>query len=230
MSFVGRAPRLLADRRRVLGQPASTPTTCVQDAGCAGRRPTAAACAIRPRSSHGHDRGSRSTSASRPACATSPPSGPGRPRRSTPAPTRRRAAEQGEARRAGAADAAGDLSATERAVYILREAFEYPHRRIAAAARAQRGERPPDRHPRAAPDRGATPAGRSIPASTRTCPGSSSPPRGRARWPSSRRCCQDSAPESSRRELMSSLPNTLRRWYSTVRGLMNSCAPISGFV
>jgi len=30
------------------------------------------------------------------------------------------------------------------------------------------------------------------------------------------------------RELMSSLPKTLRKWYSTVRGLMNSCAPISG--
>ena len=29
---------------------------------------------------------------------------------------------------------------------------------------------------------------------------------------------------------MSSFVNTLRRWYSTVRGLMNSCAPISGFV
>ena len=28
---------------------------------------------------------------------------------------------------------------------------------------------------------------------------------------------------------MSSFVNTLRRWYSTVRGLMNSCAPISGF-
>src|SRR5438270_5674744 len=27
---------------------------------------------------------------------------------------------------------------------------------------------------------------------------------------------------------MSSLPNTLLRWYSTVRGLMNSCAKISG--
>ena len=31
------------------------------------------------------------------------------------------------------------------------------------------------------------------------------------------------------RELMSSLVKTLRRWYSTVRGLMNSRAPISGF-
>ena len=39
-----------------------------------------------------------------------------------------------------------------------------------------------------------------------------------------------SAPLSSLRELMSSLVNTLRRWYSTVRGLMNSLAPISGFV
>ena len=39
-----------------------------------------------------------------------------------------------------------------------------------------------------------------------------------------------SAPRSSLRELMSSLVNTLRRWYSTVRGLMNSLAPISGFV
>ena len=29
---------------------------------------------------------------------------------------------------------------------------------------------------------------------------------------------------------MPSLVNTLRRWYSTVRGLMNSWAPISGFV
>ena len=39
-----------------------------------------------------------------------------------------------------------------------------------------------------------------------------------------------SAPRSSLRELMSSFANTLRRWYSTVRGLMNSWAPISGFV
>ena len=31
------------------------------------------------------------------------------------------------------------------------------------------------------------------------------------------------------RELISSFVNTLCRWYSTVRGLMNSCAPISGF-
>ena len=29
---------------------------------------------------------------------------------------------------------------------------------------------------------------------------------------------------------MSSFVKTLRRWYSTVRGLMNSCAPISGLV
>ena len=33
----------------------------------------------------------------------------------------------------------------------------------------------------------------------------------------------------SSRELMPSLANTLCRWYSTVRGLMNSWAPISGF-
>ena len=39
-----------------------------------------------------------------------------------------------------------------------------------------------------------------------------------------------SAPCNSLRELISSLVNTLRRWYSTVRGLMNSLAPISGFV
>jgi hypothetical protein len=32
------------------------------------------------------------------------------------------------------------------------------------------------------------------------------------------------------RELISSLVNTLRRCYSTVRGLMNSLAAISGFV
>jgi hypothetical protein len=31
------------------------------------------------------------------------------------------------------------------------------------------------------------------------------------------------------RELISSFVNTLCKWYSTVRGLMNSCAPISGF-
>ena len=30
------------------------------------------------------------------------------------------------------------------------------------------------------------------------------------------------------REVMSSFWKTLRRWYCTVRGLMNSCAPISG--
>ena len=39
-----------------------------------------------------------------------------------------------------------------------------------------------------------------------------------------------SAPASSLRELMSSLVNTFLRWYSTVRGLMNSLAPISGLV
>jgi hypothetical protein len=39
-----------------------------------------------------------------------------------------------------------------------------------------------------------------------------------------------SARRSCLRELMSSLVNTLRRCYSTVRGLMNSSAPISGFV
>jgi hypothetical protein len=37
-----------------------------------------------------------------------------------------------------------------------------------------------------------------------------------------------SAVSSSWRELMSSLVKTLRRWYLTVRGLMNSSAPISG--
>jgi hypothetical protein len=36
------------------------------------------------------------------------------------------------------------------------------------------------------------------------------------------------APRSWLRELMSSLPKTLWRWYSTVRGLMNSWLPISG--
>ena len=39
-----------------------------------------------------------------------------------------------------------------------------------------------------------------------------------------------SAPRSALRELTSSFSNTLRRWYSTVRGLMNSWAPISGLV
>src|ERR1700754_4254429 len=34
---------------------------------------------------------------------------------------------------------------------------------------------------------------------------------------------------SSLRELMPSLVKTLRRWYLTVRGLMNSRVPISGF-
>ena len=34
---------------------------------------------------------------------------------------------------------------------------------------------------------------------------------------------------SSRRERIPSLANTLRRCHSTVRGLRNSCAPISGF-
>jgi len=38
-----------------------------------------------------------------------------------------------------------------------------------------------------------------------------------------------SARSSSVREVMSSLVNTLRRWYSTVRRLMKSRAPISGF-
>ncbi len=39
-----------------------------------------------------------------------------------------------------------------------------------------------------------------------------------------------SASRSSRRELMSSLVNTFARCHSTVRGLMNSSAPICGFV
>ena len=39
-----------------------------------------------------------------------------------------------------------------------------------------------------------------------------------------------SAARSSLRERMPSFVNTLCRWYSTVRGLMNSSAPISGFV
>ena len=39
-----------------------------------------------------------------------------------------------------------------------------------------------------------------------------------------------SAERSSLRELIPSLPNTLRRCHSTVRGLRNSWAPISGFV
>jgi hypothetical protein len=38
-----------------------------------------------------------------------------------------------------------------------------------------------------------------------------------------------SAPSSWVREVIASLVNTLCRWYSTVRGLMKSCAPISGF-
>ena len=38
------------------------------------------------------------------------------------------------------------------------------------------------------------------------------------------------AARSSRRELISSFANTLRRCHSTVRGLRNSCAAISGFV
>ena len=42
-------------------------------------------------------------------------------------------------------------------------------------------------------------------------------------------CTFGSTRSSWLRELMSSLVNTLRRWYSTVRGLMNSRAPISGF-
>jgi hypothetical protein len=38
-----------------------------------------------------------------------------------------------------------------------------------------------------------------------------------------------SAPSSWMREVIASLVNTLCRWYSTVRELMKSCAPISGF-
>ena len=40
----------------------------------------------------------------------------------------------------------------------------------------------------------------------------------------------DSAERSSLRELIPSLPNILVRCHSTVRGLRNSWAPISGFV
>ena len=48
-------------------------------------------------------------------------------------------------------------------------------------------------------------------------------------WAVDRLAHSGSARSSWLRELMSSLVNTLRRWYSTVRGLMNSWAPISGF-
>ena len=61
------------------------------------------------------------------------------------------------------------LSPTERAVYVLREAFDYPHRRIAAAARA-RARRTCGRSSRApAATSPASARGRSMPPRTSAC-------------------------------------------------------------
>ena len=72
-----------------------------------------------------------------------------------------------------------------------------------------------------------------LPAST-TTPAGQARPRPRATARTGKRWPMLTPPGGTRprcrRELMSSLVNTLCRWYSTVRGLMNSWAPISGFV
>ena len=128
------------------------------------------------------------------------------------------------------------LSPTERAVYVLREAFDYPHRQIAAVvglseANARqlvtRARRQISRERSVAVD--AAEHGRLVDAFVAAA--QTRRPR-TARAPA--RCelvhAVASAARSSLRELMPSLVKTLRRWYSTVRGLMNSWAPISGFV
>ena len=56
-------------------------------------------------------------------------------------------AEQREALELAVRTLLEKLSPTERAAYLLREAFDYPYRQIAEAPRAERGERQATRHP-----------------------------------------------------------------------------------
>ena len=149
-----------------------TPMTWCRTRGCAGRRPTAARCAIRSRSSSRPRRGSRSTSGSPPARAMRSPSARWIARHRRPGADPSRGAEQARGARARAATLLEKLSPTERAVYVLREAFDYPAPADRRGRRAQRGQRPADRRrarrrliaaaPRWAPTRPSTAAARRV--------------------------------------------------------------------
>ena len=107
------------------------PTTSSRRRGSAGRRATAAWCAIRPRFSRRRRRGSHSTSAGPPGCAMRRASVHDSSSWSTRAPIPHAVPNSGEAIEVALTTVLERLSPTERAVYLLREGFEYPYRRIA---------------------------------------------------------------------------------------------------
>ena len=129
-SFVHARPRLIGIARRVLGSPADA-DDMVQEAWMRWQaRPTAPGARSHGVPGHDHDTARAQRRPVRP--------GPARDRVRTAArrarrPGRRPRVHCRAARRARArpVDAARAADPTERAVYVLREAFDYPHRRIA---------------------------------------------------------------------------------------------------
>ena len=96
-----------------------------------GSRPIAAWSGIRRRSSRRRRRAWRSTCSSPRARAAKRTSGRGFPNRSIPALIPALGAERGEALEFAVLVLLERLSPTERAAYVLREAFNYPHKEIA---------------------------------------------------------------------------------------------------
>ena len=155
-TFAAVRPRLFGIAYRMLGTVADA-EDIVQDTWVRWQnaRPVDA-CASPRRSWRRRRPGSRSTWRSRRGCGARPTSARGCPSRSTRAPTRLLGAERGEALEFAVLVLLEKLTPTERAAYVLREAFDYPYPQIAEIIQGVGGVRPAARQPRAqAPRRGA---------------------------------------------------------------------------
>ena len=123
-------PRLFGNAYRVLGAASEADDVGPGDVDpLAGHRPERGA-RRRPRFSPRRRRGSRSTSRNPLAPAARRTSARGSSTPSTPQPIRRVDVEQREALESAVRTLLQKLSPAERAAYVLREAFDYPYRRI----------------------------------------------------------------------------------------------------
>ena len=128
-TFEAVRPRLFGIAYRIVGGAAEAEDV-VQDTWIRWHGPTGAESGMPARSSRRPPRASRSTSSTPRGHATRPPVAPGCPTRSTSPPIPRPVSSKTKRSSWPCAALVEKLSATERAVFVLREGFDYPYRQI----------------------------------------------------------------------------------------------------
>ena len=130
-AFTPVRPRLFGIAYRMLGSAAEAEDIVTGRIGCGGSLPTGMRLRTRPHTWRRQPRDCVSTPFSPPTPAVKPTSGPGFPNLWTPAAIPRIGAERSEALKLAVLVLLEKLSPTERAAYVLREAFDYSYRQIA---------------------------------------------------------------------------------------------------